>query len=101
MRFLSKKRVNSRAVLARDVRTVNSRRKINITYVSLTIEEMCKQHNEDRHHGKENERTRKIGQNERQRKATDENLEKRKGEETRKRSITAPPSPSLNVKTPS
>ncbi|MBO5313895.1 MAG: hypothetical protein J6A70_01235 [Prevotella sp.] len=39
---------------------------------------MCKQHNEDRHHGKENERTRKIGQNERQRKATDENREKRK-----------------------
>ena len=64
--------------MARDVRTVNSRRKINITYVSLTIEEMCKQHNEDRHHGKENERTRKKGQNERQRKATDENLEKRK-----------------------
>ena len=62
---------------------------------------MCKQHNEDRHHGKENERTRKIGQNERQRKATDENLEKRKGEEKVKRSITAPPSPSLNVKTPS
>ena len=56
---MSKKRVNSRAVLARDVRTVNSRRKINITYVSLTIEEMCKQHNEDRHYGKENERTRK------------------------------------------
>ena len=87
--------------MARDVRTVNSRRKINITYVSLTIEEMCKQHNEDRHHGKENERTRKIGQNERQSKATDENREKRNGEETRKRSITAPPSPSLNVKTPS
>lgn len=98
---MSKKRVNSRAVLARDVRTVNSRRKINITYVSLTIEEMCKQHNEDSNHGKENERTRKIGQNERQRKATDENLEKREGEETIKRSITAPPSPSLNVKTPS
>lgn len=39
---------------------------------------MCKQHNEDRHHGKENERTRKIGQNERQRKATDENLEKKR-----------------------
>lgn len=96
---MSKKRVNSRAVLARDVRTVNSRRKINITYVSLTIEEMCKQHNEDSNHGKENERTKKIGQNERQRKATDENLEKREGEETVKRSITAPPSPSLNVKT--
>ena len=41
---------------------------------------MCKQHNEDWHHGKENERTRKKGQNERQRKATDENQEKRKGE---------------------
>lgn len=62
---------------------------------------MCKQHNEDSNHGKENERTRKIGQNEMQRKATDENLEKREGEETVKRSITAPPSPSLNVKTPS